>query len=96
MHQNVLQQFWVVGVEDGEFSKGYGVSKTLFVSVLFVGTRFYDFQLDKITVDGLDATEKLSKMLHRWSFDAAILAGVPLQVLTWSIQRLFLKNLRNP
>ncbi len=32
--------------------------------------------MDEITVDGLDATEKLSKMLRRWSFDTVILAGV--------------------
>jgi len=79
MRQNVLQQFRVVGVEDGGFSKkilDYGISKTFFVSVLFVGTWFYDFQLDKITVDGLDATEKLAEMLRGWSFDTVILAGV--------------------
>jgi hypothetical protein len=69
----------VVGVEDGGFSKkilDHGISRALFVSVLFVGRRLYDFQLDEITVDGLDATEKLSMMLRRWSFDTVILAGV--------------------
>jgi len=78
MHQDAFQQFRVVGVEDGGFSKktDSGVSKALFVSVLFVGTWLYAFQLDKITVDGLDATEKLSKMLRSWSFDTVILAGV--------------------
>ena len=29
-----------------------------------------------ITVDGLDATEKLVSMLRRWSFDVVMLAGV--------------------
>ena len=78
MHQDAFQRFRVVGVEDGSFSKktDLGVSKALLVSVLFTGSWFYDFQLDKITVDGLDATEKLSKMLRRWLFDAVILAGV--------------------
>lgn len=79
MHQNALQQFRVVGVEDGGFSKralDSDASRTLFVSALFIGTWFYDFQLDKIIVDGLDATEKLSKMLRRWSFDTVMLAGV--------------------
>jgi len=69
----------VVGVEDGGFSRsmlGYSVSKAPFVSVLFVGTWLHDFQSNKITVDGLDATKKLSKMLRKWSFDAVILAGV--------------------
>lgn len=79
MHQNALQQFRVVGVEDGGFSKrtiNSDASKALFVSVLFIGTYFYDLQLDKILVDGLDATEKLSKMLRRWCFDTVMLAGV--------------------
>jgi len=79
MRQNIFQQFRVVGVEDGGFSKkilDYGVSKALFVAVLFVGRWLYDFQLDEITVDGLDATDKLSEMLCRWSFDTVILAGV--------------------
>lgn len=79
MHQSAYQQFRVVGVEDGGFSKktlDFGVSKALFVAVLFLGRRLYDFQLDEITVDGLDATEKLSEMLRRWSFDTVILAGV--------------------
>jgi len=46
------------------------------VGALFVGTWFAGFQLDKITVDCLDATKKLSKMLRKWSFDTIILAGV--------------------
>jgi len=68
-----------VGVEDGGFSKkalGYGVSEALFVCALFAGTWFHDFQFDTITVDGLDATEKLSKMLRKWTFDAIMLGGV--------------------
>jgi len=79
MHQNAFQQFRVVGVEDGGFSRRIldsGFPKALFVSVLFLGAGLHDFQLDKITVDGLDATEKLSRMLRRWSFDAVLLAGV--------------------
>jgi len=35
-----------------------------------------DFQADMVTIDGLDATEKLVSMLRRWSFDAVMLAGV--------------------
>ena len=79
MHPNAFHRFRVVGVEDGGFSRRIldsGFPKALFVSVLFVGTWLHDFQLDKITVDGLDATERLSKMLRRWSFDVVILAGV--------------------
>lgn len=46
MHQSAYQQFRVVGVEDGGFSKktlDFGVSKALFVAVLFLGRRLYDF-----------------------------------------------------
>jgi len=79
MSLNVWREFRVVGVEDGGFSKGprdYGTQKALFVCVLLRGIWIDDFQADKITVDGLDATEKLIFMLRRWSFDAVMLAGV--------------------
>jgi len=79
MSLNVWHEFRVVGVEDGSFSKGlqgYGAQKTLFVCVLLRGKWVSDFQADMITVDGLDATEKLVSMLRRWSFDALMLAGV--------------------
>jgi endonuclease V-like protein UPF0215 family len=79
MFLNVWQELLVVGVEDGSFFKelqGYGAQKTLFVCVLLRGKWVSDFQADMITVDGLDATEKLVSMLQRWSFDALMLAGV--------------------
>ena len=79
MSLNVWREFRVVGVEDGSFSKGpqgYGTQKALFVCVLMREIWIDDFQADKITVDGLDATEKLISMLRRWSFDAVMLAGV--------------------
>ena len=79
MSLNVWQEFRVVGVEDGSFSKepqGHDAQKALFVCVLFRGKWVGGFQADMITIDGLDATEKLLFMLRRWSFDAVMLAGV--------------------
>ena len=79
MSLNVWREFQVVGVEDGGFSRklqGCGVQKALFVCVLLRGKWINDFQVDMITVDGLDATDKLTSMLNQWSFDAVILAGV--------------------
>jgi len=79
MSLNVWREFRVVGVEDGSFSKeaqDSGAQKALFVCILFRGKGVSDFQADMITVDGLDATEKLVFMLRRWSFDAVMLAGV--------------------
>jgi len=79
MSPNVWREFRVVGVEDGGFSRklqGRGIQKALFVCVLLRGKWINDFQADMITVDGLDATEKLTSMLRRLSFDAVMLAGV--------------------
>ena len=79
MSLDVWREFRVVGVEDGGFSRklqGCGIQKALFVCVLLRGKRISDFQADTITVDGLDATERLASMLRRWSFDAVMLAGV--------------------
>jgi len=79
MSLNVWREFRVVGVEDGGFSKeaqDSAAQKALFVCILFRGKWVSDFQADMITVDGLDATEKLVSMLRRWSFDAVMLAGV--------------------
>jgi len=79
MSLNVWREFQVVGVEDGGFSRklqGCGIQKSLFVCVLLKGKWIRNFQADMITVDGLDATEKLTSMLRRWSFDAVMLAGV--------------------
>ncbi len=76
MPPNVWQKSRVVGVEDGGFSRESGVQKALLVTALLQGTSIIDFQMNSITVDGLDVTEKLIAMLHRWSFDGVILAGV--------------------
>ena len=76
MPPNVWQKSRVVGVEDGGFSREADVQKALLVSVFLHGVSIIDFQMTDIEVDGLDATEKFSCMLRRWSFDSVILAGV--------------------
>lgn len=79
MHPNAWQEFRIVGVEDGGFSRESSsrtVQKALFVCVLLQGNWIDDFQVDQITVDGLDASEKLISMLRRWAFHAVMLAGV--------------------
>jgi len=77
MSLNVWREFRIVGVEDGGFSrKLHGIQIALFVCVLLRGRWISDFQARAITVDGLDATEKLTFMLRRWTFDAVMLAGV--------------------
>jgi len=53
----------VVGVEDGSFHKGI-TPKALLAAVLFKGLKIESVQIMKITVDGLDATQKLVKTLR--------------------------------
>ena len=79
MHLNAWQELRVVGVEDGGFFRepsGSAAQKALFVCVLLHGNWIEDFQVDEITVDGLDASKKLVSMLHHWAFHAVMLAGV--------------------
>jgi len=69
----------VVGVEDGGFSRASlrpGVDKALLVCVLLQGTWIVDFRVDRILVDGLDASERLVGMLRGLCFDVVMLAGV--------------------
>ena len=65
----------MVGVEDGSFQKGI-TPKALLAAVLFKGLKIESAQITKITVDGLDATQKLVKTLRPWRFRAVILGGV--------------------
>lgn len=79
MSLNVWREFQVVGVENGGFFRKLqdrGIQKALLVCVLLKGGWISNFQTGMITVDGLDATEKLTSMLRRWSFDAVMLAGI--------------------
>jgi len=53
----------VVGVEDGSFQKGI-TPKALLATVLFKELKFERAQIMKITIDGVDATQKLVKTLR--------------------------------
>ncbi|MGB9778302.1 MAG: DUF99 family protein [Candidatus Bathyarchaeales archaeon] len=64
-----------VGVEDGSFQKGI-TREALLAIVLLRQATIKNVKITKITVDGLDATEKLTKILENWKFDALLLAGV--------------------
>ncbi len=75
MNQNAFQKMLVIGIEDGSFKKGV-TKKALLAAVLFKGLTIEDVQVTKIEVDGLDATEKVVKILDKWKFDAVMLAGV--------------------
>jgi len=75
MSLNAFQKMSVVGVEDGSFQKGI-VEKALLAAVLLEGLKIKKVKITKICVDGLDATEKLSRILNKWKFDAVMLAGV--------------------
>jgi hypothetical protein len=52
----------IVGVEDGSFHKGITRS-ALLVAVLFKRLKIENLKTTKITVDGLDATQKLAAVL---------------------------------
>ncbi len=65
----------VVGVEDGSFQKGI-TRKAILAAVLLRGVEIESVKVARITVDGLDATKKLTELLNRWEFAAVLLAGV--------------------
>lgn len=78
MRRNVWLNLQVIGVEDGGFSRAdsFDDQYALLVCVSMLGTRIRDFLVDKITVDGLDASKKFIRMLRAVSFGAVMLAGV--------------------
>jgi len=65
----------VVGVEDGSFQKGISGEAKL-VAVLLVGAEIKGVRIVDVTVDGMDATEALMKMIEGWKFEAVLLAGI--------------------
>ncbi|MBX5328006.1 MAG: DUF99 family protein [Candidatus Bathyarchaeota archaeon] len=65
----------VVGVEDGSFQKGI-TRKTVLAAVLLKRYALEDVRTADILVDGLDATEKLIKLLRGWMFNVVFLAGI--------------------
>ncbi len=75
MSRSAFRNAPVVGVEDGSFQKGI-TPKALLAAVLFKELKIERVQITKITVDGLDATQKLVKTLRPWRFRAVILGGV--------------------
>lgn len=89
----------MVGVEDGGFSKAplhRGVQRALLVCALLRGAWIQGFRVDMITVDGLDASEKLIGMLHGLSFDAVMLAGVSFAGFNLIDPTLVFKRLHKP
>jgi endonuclease V-like protein UPF0215 family len=75
MSRSAFRNTPVVGVEDGSLQKGI-TPKALLAAVLFKGLKIESVQNMKITVDGLDVTQKLVKTLRPWIFRAAVLEGV--------------------
>ena len=75
MSQNAFRNIKVVGVEDGSFQKGM-TEKALLIAILFSELKIESVKACKITVDGMDATEKLVALLEEWDFDALLLCGV--------------------
>ena len=75
MKQKAFQNMLTVGVEDGSFQKGI-TREALLAAVLLKEANIKSVKVIKITVDGLDATEKLSEVLKKWNFTAVMLAGV--------------------
>jgi endonuclease V-like protein UPF0215 family len=75
MRRNVFQSMPVVGVEDGSFQKGIS-RKALLVATLLRGSKIECVKVREITVDGMDATEKLCSILDELEFSAVLLAGV--------------------
>jgi endonuclease V-like protein UPF0215 family len=65
----------IVGVEDGSFQKGT-TRNALLAAVLLRGVEIENVRVTKITVDGLDATQKLAEILSGWKFDGILLAGI--------------------
>lgn len=75
MSQSVLGRIRLVGIDDGSFKKGLS-RKAILALVLFDGSRIIDVKFVKISVDGLDATNKVVNSLKSWTFDVVLLAGV--------------------
>jgi endonuclease V-like protein UPF0215 family len=65
----------IVGVEDGSFQKNV-TKKALLVAVLVTGSKIEQAKAFNVTVDGLDATERLSANIRDWTFDVLLLSGV--------------------
>lgn len=75
MNRNAFRKMLVVGVDDGSFNRE--ISKhTLLSVVLCRGLKIEEIKLTSITVDGLDATQRLIEALGKWQFSLVLLAGI--------------------
>jgi endonuclease V-like protein UPF0215 family len=75
MNRNSFQKMQIVGVDDGSFQKKV-TKKALLVAVLVISSKIEDAKAFMITVDGLDASERLSANICDWTFDALLLSGI--------------------
>lgn len=75
MNRDAFRTMPVVGVEDGAFQKGTTL-KALLAVVLLKRLKIESVKTARITFDGLDATERLAKILGDWAFKIVMLAGV--------------------
>ena len=77
---NVGLALRTVGVDDGEFQSKWSSTgrrgKAVLAAVLLSDYWIDDIRAGEVTVDGLDATETLTKLLNCWKFDAVLLSGV--------------------
>ncbi len=69
-----------MGVDDGSFQGRSFVTRephsALLVAVLVEGFRIVALRMGKVTVDGLDATATLNRLLNGLRFDAVLLSGI--------------------
>ena len=78
INKKKLNEPLLVGVEDGSFEafpRKPG-SSTVLCCVEMTGDKIQDVRLTTIEIDGLDATEKVLKMLEGGSADAILLGGI--------------------
>jgi endonuclease V-like protein UPF0215 family len=75
MNRNSFQKMRIVGVEDGSFQKNV-TKKAVLAAVLVTGSKIERAKALMITVDGLDATERLSVSIRGWEFDALLLSAI--------------------
>ena len=64
----------VIGIDDGPFTKRQETAPL--VAALLEGPHLQKVHATRITVDGLDATEKALKLLRRWKPVPILLSGV--------------------
>jgi len=80
LNASKLNPVRVVGVEDGGFPaeefRRLRRGKALLVAILMEDTQLENFRACMVTVDGLDATDKLTRMLRGIYFDVIMLGGV--------------------